>query len=65
MYLYGILKLIIITTHTYIYIHMHAYILEEGMETHFSILTWRISRTEEPGRLQSIGCKELDTTEAI
>jgi len=63
MYLYGILKLIIITT--YIYIHMHAYILEEGMATHSSILTWRISRTEEPGRLQSIGCKELDTTEAI
>ena len=63
MYLYGILKLIIITT--YIYIHMHAYILEEGMATLSSILTWRISRTEEPGRLQSIGCKELDTTEAI
>ena len=28
--------------------------LEEGMATHFSILTWRISWTEEPGRLQSI-----------
>ena len=28
--------------------------LEEGMETHFSILAWRISWTEEPGRLQSI-----------
>ena len=25
--------------------------LEEGMATHSSILTWRISRTEEPGRL--------------
>ena len=29
--------------------------LEEGMATHFSILAWRIPRTEEPGRLQSIG----------
>ena len=29
--------------------------LEEGMATHSSILAWRISWTEEPGRLQSIG----------
>ena len=28
--------------------------LEEGMETHSSFLAWRISWTEEPGRLQSI-----------
>ena len=28
--------------------------LEEGMVTHFSILAWRIPRTEEPGRLQSV-----------
>ena len=28
--------------------------LEEGMETHSSILAWRIPWTEEPGRLQSI-----------
>ena len=26
--------------------------LEESMVTHFSILAWRIPRTEEPGRLQ-------------
>ena len=26
------------------------------------LLAWRISWTEEPGRLQSIGCKELDMT---
>ena len=25
--------------------------LEKGMATHFSILAWRITRTEEPGRL--------------
>ena len=26
--------------------------LEEGMATHFSILAWRISWTEDPGELQ-------------
>ena len=36
--------------------------LEKGMATHFSILAWRIPWTEEPGRLQSMGHKELDTT---
>ena len=29
--------------------------LEEGMATLFSILSWRIPWTEEPGGLQSIG----------
>ena len=29
--------------------------LEKGMATHSSIVAWRISGTEEPGRLQSIG----------
>ena len=38
--------------------------LEKGMATHSSILAWRIPWTEEPGGLQSIGHKELDTTEA-
>ena len=28
--------------------------LEKGMATHVSILAWRISLTEEPGRLQSM-----------
>ena len=34
-----------------------------GMATHSSILAWRISWTEEPGRLQSRG-SQLDTTKA-
>ena len=29
--------------------------LEKEMATHFSILTWTISWTEEPGGLQSTG----------
>ena len=36
--------------------------LKEGTATHSSILAWRIPWTEEPVRLQSLGCKELDTT---
>ena len=36
--------------------------LEKEMATHSSILAWRIPWTEEPGRLQSIGSQELDTT---
>ena len=36
--------------------------LEKGMATHSSILAWRIPLTEEPGGLQSMGHKELDTT---
>ena len=38
--------------------------LEEGIATHPSILIQRIPWTEEPGRLQSMGCTELDMTEA-
>ena len=37
--------------------------LEEEMATHISILAWEIPWTEEPGGLQSMGCKESDTTE--
>ena len=36
--------------------------LEKEMATHSSILAWRIPWTEEPGRLQSMGSQELDTT---
>ena len=36
--------------------------LEKEMATHSSILAWRISWTEELGRLQSMGSQELDTT---
>ena len=38
---------------------------EEGMATHSSILAWRIPWTEEPGRLQSSGCKESNMTEVM
>ena len=38
--------------------------LEVGMTSHSSILAWRIPWTEEPGRLQFMGSKESDTTEA-
>ena len=38
-------------------------LLEREMATHPSILSWRIPWTEEPGRLQSMGLQESDTTE--
>ena len=33
---------------------------EKGMATHSSILAWRITWTEEPCGLQSMGSQELD-----
>ena len=35
------------------------------MATHSSILAWRIPWTKEPGRLQSMGSQESDTTQQI
>ena len=39
--------------------------MEEEMATHSSIFARRIPWTEEPGRLQSTGRKESDTTERL
>ena len=36
--------------------------LEKVMATHSSILTWKIPWTEELGRLQSVGLRELGMT---
>ena len=36
--------------------------LEQEMATHSSILAWEILGTKQPGRLQSMGSQELDTT---
>ena len=41
------------------------YPLEKEMATHSSILAWEILWTEEYGKLQSLGCKELDTTQQL
>ena len=35
--------------------------LEKGMDTHSSILAWRTSWTEEPGRPQSMGSGQSQT----
>ena len=35
---------------------------EKEMATHSTIFAWRIPWTDEPGRLQSMGSQELDTT---
>ena len=39
--------------------------LEKAMAPHSSTLAWKIPWTEEPGRLQSMGRKESDTTERL
>ena len=39
--------------------------MEKEMATHSSILAWEIPRTEEPGRIQSMGHKESDMTEQL
>ena len=36
--------------------------LEKEMATHSSTLAWEIPRMEEPGRLQSMGSQEPNTT---
>ena len=41
------------------------HILEKAMATHSSTLAWKIPWTEEPGRLQSMGHEESDTTERL
>ena len=37
--------------------------LEKAVATHSSIRAWRIPWTEDPGGLQSTGCKEPDMNE--
>ena len=39
--------------------------LEKEMATHSSILAWKIPRTGEPGRLQSMESQESDATEQL
>ena len=39
--------------------------LEKEVATNSGILAWRIPWTEEPGRLQSMGFQELDTTQLL
>ena len=39
--------------------------LEKETAIHSSTLAWKIPWTEEPNRLQSMGHKELDTTERL
>jgi len=40
----------------------YADVVEKERATHPGMLVWRIPRTEEPGRLQSMGSQEVDTS---
>ena len=41
-------------------IGLEAHLLEKEMATHSSILSWRIPRTEEPGRVQSMRSQRVE-----
>ena len=47
------------------YNSIYSHILEKAMAPHSSTLAWEIPWTEEPGRLQSMGLLESDTTERL
>ena len=49
----------------YMYMYMYIHILEKAMSPHSNTLAWKIPWTEEPGRLQSMGSLESDTTERL
>ena len=44
---------------------MYSMSSEKAMAPHSSTLAWKIPWTEEPGRLQSMGSLESDTTERL
>ena len=47
------------------YMWSYLLLMEKAMATHSSTLAWKIPWAEEPGRLQSRGRKESDTTERL
>ena len=49
----------------YIFKVQNRHIQEKAMTPHSSALAWKIPWTQEPGRLQSVGSLESDTTERL
>ena len=52
-------KILLEHSHTDAFTYCLWLLLEEEMETHSSILTWRIPCTEEPGGLHSMGLQRV------
>ena len=46
-------------------LHWSHTLVEKAMATHSNTLAWKIPWMEEPGRLQSMGCEESDTTKRL
>ena len=46
-------------------LYIVVYLLEKAMAPHSSTFAWKIPWTEKPGRLQSMGSLESDTTERL
>ena len=51
--------------HQHHHSHFSQIIEKKAMAPHSSTLAWKIPWAEEPGRLQSMGRQELDTTERL
>ena len=58
----AVLAEVVLCTCMCVYIHTYPW-KREWQATHSSILAWRISWTEEPGKLQSMGSQESNTAE--
>ena len=60
-----LIKKICFYSSTYLLINLLISVSEEAMAPHSSTLAWKIPWMEEPGRLQSMGRQESDTTERL
>ena len=61
---FRIFQFVVIHTVTEMQVQSQEDPLEKDVATHSSSLAWRIPRTEQPSRLQSIGVQRVRTTEA-
>ena len=60
-----LLEYIYLITGILYFLTAYIHFLEKAMAPHSSTLAWKIPWTEEPGRLQSMGSIESDTTECL
>ena len=49
----------------FVFYILSRFVMEKAMAPHSSTFAWKIPWTEEPGRLQSMGLLESDTTERL
>ena len=59
IHMHGNTHLTQVYTQSCTFTHTHKQIMEKAVATHSSTLAWKISWTEEPGRLQSMGSQRV------